>query len=89
MGSYRQGKRTGPWTFRYASGNPRAKGSYTDDRERGPWVIYQADSPTATTMELNLTDDNYYDSKHWLRDIEPAESDEDDDDPFGFDEEEE
>ena len=40
QGSYKNGKREGPWVRHYDNGQLRYKGNYKDDKEDGPWVYY-------------------------------------------------
>ena len=40
QGSYKNGKREGPWVRHYDNGQLRYKGNYKDDKEDGPWVFY-------------------------------------------------
>ena len=42
-GSYKDGKREGPWEIYYVSGNLESKGSYKDGQKEGPWEYYYRD----------------------------------------------
>ena len=40
QGSFRNGKKHGPWVEYHDNGQLRSKGAYKDGKEHGPWVSY-------------------------------------------------
>ena len=40
QGTFRNGKRVGPWVFYHDNGQLEFKGTYKDGKENGPWVFY-------------------------------------------------
>ena len=40
QGSFRNGKKHGPWVEYHDNGQLRSKGTYKDGKEHGPWVGY-------------------------------------------------
>ena len=43
QGSFRDGKREGPWVSYYYNGQLKWKGNYKDGKVEGPWVAYHKD----------------------------------------------
>ena len=43
QGSFRNGKKEGPWVIYYDNGQLSLKGTYKDGQEDGPWVTYYID----------------------------------------------
>ena len=39
-GTYKNGKREGPWVEYYYHGQLKSKGTYKDGKEHGPWISY-------------------------------------------------
>jgi len=50
-GTYKDGKRDGPWVSYHDNGQLFQKGSYKDGNADGPWVGYMKDG----TVDDNLT----------------------------------
>jgi hypothetical protein len=40
QGSFRNGKKHGPWVSYYDNGQLWSKGTYKNDKEDGPWIVY-------------------------------------------------
>jgi len=43
QGSFKDGKKHGPWVFHWANGQLMTKGTLIDGKEVGPWVFYNKD----------------------------------------------
>ena len=42
-GSFKDGKKVGPWVYYYSNGQLMAKGTYKNGKREGPWVMYSQD----------------------------------------------
>ena len=51
QGSFKNGKRDGPWVYYHKDGQLRYKGNWKDDKMDGPWVAFNKDG----TVYPNLT----------------------------------
>jgi antitoxin component YwqK of YwqJK toxin-antitoxin module len=47
QGTFRDGKRDGPWVYYHDNGPLRAKGTYKNGRRDGPWVTYHKNGQMA------------------------------------------
>ena len=43
QGTFKNGKKEGPWVSYYDNGQLRSKGTYKNDKKEGPWVSYNKD----------------------------------------------
>ena len=52
QGSFKNGKKDGPWVYYHKDGQLRYKGNWKDDKMDGPWVAFNKDG---TILDLTGT----------------------------------
>jgi antitoxin component YwqK of YwqJK toxin-antitoxin module len=57
QGSFRNGKKHGPWVKYHDNGQLYFKGTYKDGKEEGPWVYYDDNGTKRFSTERYLWDE--------------------------------